>query len=115
MASIDDVERLTEEEEEEFGRAIERPKVPSSKKEPATLKILLVRDQDRTLKRTRLNLEQFSFILSFLEGEVTPMKRSPKLQNFGLRLVITLQWLKFGPTYKELADAYSMSAGGYKL
>ena len=90
MASIDDVERLIEEEEEEFGRAIERPKVPSNKKEPPTLKTLLVRDKDRTLKRTGLNLEQFTFRLSLLESEVTPVRRSPKLLNFDLRLVITL-------------------------
>ena len=111
MAGIDDVERLIEEEEEEFGRAIERPKVPSNKKEPPTLKTLLVKDQDRTLKRTGLNLEQFTFILALLEGEATPMRRGPKLPDLGLRLVITLQWLRLGPTYEELADAYSMSTG----
>ena len=111
MASIEDVERLIEEEEEEFGRPIQHPKRPSKRKIPSTLESLLVRDQDRTLRRTGLNLEQFNSILSLLEAEAIPSKRGPKLPDLGLRLVITLQWLRFGPTYKGLADARSMSAG----
>ena len=111
MASIEDVERLIEEEEEEFRRPVEHPEAFPQKKKRPTLGTLMTEDQRRTLRRTGLDCAQFKYILSLLTMTETQLKRGPKLPDVGLRLVIILQWLRFGHTYKELADAYSMSPG----
>lgn len=57
MASINDVEKLIEEEEEEFDRVMEGPRMPRNKKQPLAPNTPSILDQDCTLKKTDLGHE----------------------------------------------------------
>lgn len=74
-----------------------------------TLQRQMVRDEDRTIVvRTGLSIEQFTQILNLLRSDPEPIRRGPVPLDLDIRLIVFLQWLRFGQTYKDLGDSFHL-------
>ena len=109
MSSIQQIETLLEEQ----ARRIGTPSPPIIKV-PRTEGVLtfekqMGRDDNKTVElRTGLTREEFDRVLNLLLEEGQPVHRGRKLMDVDIRLVIFLQWLKFGQTYQQLADSFKL-------
>ena len=74
-----------------------------------TLRRQLELDEGRTIEiRTGLTEEEFGLILGLLEEEQAPIRRGRQLLDVDIRLVIFLQWLRFGETYDKVAESFHL-------
>lgn len=112
MSSIHQLEFLLDEQARRTSLSTPSPGV----KLPAAPKILTLaqqmeRDEDKTIEvRTGLSQEEFTRVLDLLMEEEQPVRRGRKLMDVDIRLVIFLQWLKFGQTYRQLGASFKISA-----
>ena len=110
MSSIQRVEEL-------LARQQEIANLPPSEEPQATRRIAqkltlvrqMARDDDKTIEvRTGLTHDEFYYVLGLLQDEPQEIRRGRALMDLDIRLVIFLQWLRVGETYKSLAESFKL-------
>ena len=107
MGSIIELESLLEEQRARVSaeRTIQRE--VRKKEQRLTFEQQMLRDYGRTIKiRTGLAQEEFEYILHLLRKLPEPVRRGRKLLDLDIRLVMFMQWLKFGQSYEQVAQSF---------
>ena len=74
-----------------------------------TLERQLIRDENRTIPiRTGLTEQEFHYVLSLLQEEPQPIIRGGELLYLDIRLVVFLQWLRTGFSYKAFGESFKL-------
>ena len=69
----------------------------------------MVLDEGKTINvRTGLTEEQFGYVLSLLQEVPEQIRRGRELLDLDIRLVVFLQWLRFGQTYATLGESFKL-------
>lgn len=83
---------------------------PREKRSRLTLKKFKTRDGGKTIEvRTGLIEGESVYVLSLPEKHPEGLKYGRKLLDLDIRLVILLEWLRHGETYKELAFSFKIT------
>ena len=104
MGSIIELESLLEEQRARVSaeRTIQRE--VRKKEQRLTFEQQMLRDYGKTIKiRTGLAQEEFEYILDLLRKLPEPVRRGRKLLDLDIRLVMFMQWMKFGQRYEQVA------------
>ena len=74
-----------------------------------TLELQQVKDENKTITvRTGLTEQEFYYVLSLLQEEPQPIRRGRELLDLDIRLVVFLQWLRTGYSYKAMGESFGL-------
>ena len=111
MADIDELESMQAERRVvvEHGPSIRPPPAPKGEP-PITWEQLKAKDKNKTIPvRTGLTEREFEEVLRLLEQQQEPIKRGRHLLEKKIRLVILLQWLHHGQTFKQIGESMDLT------
>lgn len=107
---MEEVDALLQEQANRVGTQVQQPLSPKRKvPRRLTFERQLEKDADRTMERTGLTEAEFNHVFDLLSQAPDPLRRGRKLLDLNIRLVIFLQWIKLGMTYKQLANSFGLS------
>ena len=107
MGSIVELESLLEEQRDRVSAERTIQQEVKKKEQRLTFEQQMLRDYGKTVKiRTGLTQEEFEYILGLLQKLPEPVRRGIKLLNLDIRLVMFMQWLKFGQSYEQVAQSF---------
>ena len=98
MGDIEELKKIQRENDALFGiRSIERPIEQKNIPDYINMDKLLKIDKGETIEvRTGLTKNEFERVYNILEAVPETVKRGRKLLDLEVRLVILLQWLRYG-------------------
>ena len=107
---IEELEELPTQQEREVGSSsVIQPTPRRLIGFPLTLERQMVQDDDKTIEiRTGLTSQEFIHVFNLIQEEGEHIRRGKKLLDLDIRLVIFLQWIKFGQSYQTLADSFKL-------
>ena len=107
MGSIIELESLLEEQRARVSAERTTQREVRKKEQRLTFEQQMLRDYGKTIKiRTGLAQEEFEYILDLLRKLPEPVRRGRKLLDLDIRLVMFMQWLKFGQSYEQVAQSF---------
>ena len=112
MGDIEELKRIQRENDASFGiRSIERPIEQKNIPDYINMDKLLKIDKGETIEvRTGLSKNEFERVYNILEAVPETVKRGRKLLDLEVRLVILLQWLRYGQTFVYLGKSFSLKS-----
>ena len=110
MDSISQLEEVLARESDSLEGSSRNLDVPRRITQPRlTLQRQIALDDGKTINiRTGLSVEQFNHVLQLLREVLEPVRRGKELLDLDIRLVVFLQWLRFGQTYATLGDSFKL-------
>ena len=74
-----------------------------------TLELQQVKDENKTITvRTGLTEQEFYYVLSLLQEEPQPIRRGREPLDLDIRLVVFLQWVRTGYSYKAMEESFGL-------
>ena len=110
MSSIEQLEELPVQQEREIGlSSVVQPTPRRLAEIPLTLEKQMALDDNKTIEiRTGLTSQEFMYVLNLIHEEGEHIRRGKKLLDLDIRLVVFLQWIKFGQSYQVLANSFKL-------
>lgn len=112
MGDIEELKKLRRESEASFGKKpVERPIQQKSIPDYINMDQLLKMDKGETIEvRTGLSKKEFEQVYDILETVPETVKRGRKLLDLEVRLVILLQWIRYGQTFSYLGKSFGLKS-----